>query len=213
MVGITHAGSRPAQRQAVSGFVFLDLGPLIDRELELVPLEERWVEDILISCRHPLTQAYDPESAQLTREDLLSFLKIAPAGREPADPATGRVPCYHFCMRLRSEFHPPVPIAGGIGLRVGSAMDIELYFGHVGYAVFPPARGNHYAERACRLLFDLIRRHGLNPLWITTDPSNFASRRTCQNLGGKLIEIVDIPPDNALYSRGQRRKCRYRIDV
>jgi tagatose 1,6-diphosphate aldolase len=77
--------------------------------------------------------------------------------------------------------------------------------------VYPPARGRHYAERAARLLLPLARRHGMSELWITCNPDNAASRRTCERLGGELVEIVPIPPDHAFYSRGERAKCRYLI--
>jgi predicted acetyltransferase len=100
-----------------------------------------------------------------------------------------------------------------ITLRVGRSPPSELYYGHVGYHVFPAARGQHYAERACRLLLPLARRHGLNPLWITCNPDNLASRRTCERLGMRLVETVAVPGEDALYLRGEREKCRYRLDL
>jgi predicted acetyltransferase len=79
--------------------------------------------------------------------------------------------------------------------------------------VYPFARGHHYAERACRLLLPLARRHGIQPLWITCNPDNFPSRRTCERLGAKLVEIVAVPPRDPLYLRGDHEKCRYRLDL
>jgi tagatose 1,6-diphosphate aldolase len=109
--------------------------------------------------------------------------------------------------------HPiRIGIAGGIGLRIGHNEEIERFYGHIGYHVYPPSRGRHYAERACRLLLALVRHHGIHPLWITTNPENHASRRTCERLGGKLADVVDVPPGHPLYLRGERRKCRYRIE-
>jgi tagatose 1,6-diphosphate aldolase len=108
---------------------------------------------------------------------------------------------------------PPVTIAGGIGLRIGNTRDVELYYGHFGYNVLPPARGNHYAERACRLLLPLASAHGMQTLWITCNPDNHASRRTCERLGCTLAEIVALPESHPLYLRGERRKCRYRLDL
>jgi tagatose 1,6-diphosphate aldolase len=108
---------------------------------------------------------------------------------------------------------PPVRIAGGIGLRIGNTRDLELYYGHVGYNVFPPARGNHYAERACRLLLPLARAHGLRRLWITCNPDNLASRRTCERLGCTMVDLVHVPAGHPLHLRGEREKCRYRLDL
>ena len=30
---------------------------------------------------------------------------------------------------------------------------------------------------------------------------------------GKLIEIIELPPDNHQYQEGDRQKCRYRFDL
>jgi predicted acetyltransferase len=194
-------------------FNWLDPGPLVDGELELVQPSEKCIDAVLASCGHPLTQAADPEQAQTTRDSIRQFLERAPLGHEPATVRRGRAPSYHFWMRIRPGVHSPVPMAGSIGLRIGNDLEIQQYFGHFGYNVYPPVRGRHYAERACRLLFPLARRHGLNPLWITADPHNTASRRTCERLGGVLVDIVDIPPGHVLYCRGQPQKCRYRIEL
>ena len=60
---------------------------------------------------------------------------------------------------------------------------------------------------------NLAKKHGINPVWITCNPDNWASRRTCEIAGGKLIEIVDIPKHNDQYKIGERQKCRYRFDL
>ena len=57
------------------------------------------------------------------------------------------------------------------------------------------------------------RRLGLSPLWITCNPENVASRRTCERAGGTLVETVKLPPDHPLYQKGERAKCRYRFEV
>jgi tagatose 1,6-diphosphate aldolase len=40
----------------------------------------------------------------------------------------------------------------------------------------------------------LAVRHGLSELWITCNPDNIASRRTCEAAGAELVEVVDLPP-------------------
>src|SRR5262249_656495 len=116
-------------------------------------------------------------------------------------------PNYHFNMVVAHQ------IAGYIALRVGNVPSIVLYAGHIGYRVESAFRGHHYAARSCKLLLPLARSHGLNPLWITSNPDNFASRRTCELAGAKLVEIVDLPVDNDMFLSGERQKCRYRIDL
>ena len=198
-------------------FFFVDPGPLIDHELELVAPGPRHVEDLLASCRHPLC-ANDRAASTTTRERVHEFLKRAPGGHERADPDRGTVPAYHFWMRLHAQGGlapqpPPVRIAGGIGLRIGQSRDLEMYLGHVGYNVYPPARGNHYAERACRLILPIARHHGMRALWITCNPDNYASRRTCERLGCALVDTVAVPPGHTLHQRGELEKCRYRLDL
>jgi tagatose 1,6-diphosphate aldolase len=127
----------------------------------------------------------------------------------PADPYRGYVPAYRFHMRPTGR---PIRM-GEISLRVGSTEHIERYAGHIGYAVEPAYRGHRYAARSCRLLFPLALRHALNPLWITCDPDNLASRRTCELVGATLVEIVPIPKDDPLYTPTTRWKCRYRVDL
>ena len=51
--------------------------------------------------------------------------------------------------------------------------------------------------------------HGLRSAVITTDPDNFASRRTCEHLGCVLESVVDVPPAYRVLCSGSQRKCRY----
>lgn len=134
-------------------------------------------------------------------------LALVLAGRSPSDPARGLSPAYHFRLVVQRQK------AGSLSLRIGRTPSLELYAGHIGYEVVPRFRGRHYAERACRLVLPLARLHGLDPLWITCDPDNLPSRRTCERLGARLVEIVPVPPDSELYRQGERRKCRYRLDL
>jgi tagatose 1,6-diphosphate aldolase len=194
-------------------FRFLDPGLLIDRELELVAPQARWVDPLLDACTHPLS-IDDPSASATTRARVMEFLKSAPLGHQPADPKRGWVPSYHFWMRVHPALQsPPVQIAGGITLRVGTNRELEMYAGHIGYGVYPPARGHHYAERACRLLLELARAHGIRRLWITCNPDNLASRRTCERLGCVMADVVPVPVGHPLYLKGDRQKCRYWMDL
>lgn len=193
--------------------MFLDPGRLVDEELELVAPDARWIDELLAACHHPLSRQMEPEVASITRSEVEKIVARAPSGHDMGDPSRHRAAGYVFWMRLRPQFAPPVPFAGHLNLRIENTPDVVRYFGHVGYTVYPPARGRHLSERAVRLLLPLARRHGLNPFWVTTDPDNLPSRRICERLGGLLVETVAIPQDHLLYQRGQRFKCRYRIDL
>ena len=145
----------------------------------------------------------DPGSLQ--DRDLQLLLKE----RAPADPSRGYVPAYKFEMRRTGRTEH----VGGIDLRIGRVRRLSLYGGHLGYAVERAFQGHRYAARACRLLLPLARHHGLTEIWITCNPENIASRRTAELAGGTFIEIVDLPEDHEMYLKGDRRKCRYRIEL
>ena len=65
---------------------FLDSGPLVDGELELVSPQKRWVDDVVAACQHPLTRRDAPGETHVTRQRLLDFLEASPLGRRVADP-------------------------------------------------------------------------------------------------------------------------------
>lgn len=145
------------------------------------------------------------EPGELVDGDLTLLLVM----KQPADPRRGWVPAYTFVMR-----HSETDLSmGNIQLRVSDSYFIRMYAGQIGYSVEPIHRGQRYAARACALLLPLARRHGIDPLWITCNPDNIASRRTCERLGCELVEVVDVPAYTLLYQRGDRQKCRYRLDL
>jgi tagatose 1,6-diphosphate aldolase len=147
-------------------------------------------------------QFQDP--GELQDDDLRLVLLLCYRG----DTSRGMVPSYEFQMQ---RVHDKARL-GGISLRVGDNEHIT-YVGHIGYGVAESYRGNHYAARATRLLIPLARRHGMTELWITTDPDNYASQRTCELVGAEYVETVTVPPHDSLYGRGDRTKLRYRLRI
>lgn len=124
-----------------------------------------------------------------------------------ADPVRGWVPYYVFhihCVQTGSR-------AGEIHLRIGNTEHIRLYGGHMAYGVRPEYRGRRFAARAIRLIIPLAIHHGMTELWITCNPENIASRRTCESAGAEFAGIVNLPPDIDMYQEGERQKCRYRL--
>jgi len=136
-------------------------------------------------------------------------LRLVLARRNPADPAKGWVPSYDFEI-----FIDGVEVrVGRVNFRAGDTESLQKYGGHFAYAVGEAHRGHHYAERAVRLLFPFARRHGLSVVWITCNPDNWPSRRTCERLGGTLVEIVKLPEDCDMYQAGEREKCRWAVPI
>ncbi|MCL2639636.1 MAG: GNAT family N-acetyltransferase [Phycisphaerales bacterium] len=185
---------------------------MVDRELEIVEPSERYVDALLAASQHPRTRAEMPSHAKATREGVIEFLSHNPRGHTMPDPGRQIAPGYTFWMHIPNS-SLPVSIAGSISLRLGHSTDLDNYLGHIGYHVFPPAQGHHYAQRACQMLLPLARAHGQKTLWITCNPGNLPSRRTIERIGGRLVNIVSLPPDNPLYSQGDRQKCRYRLEL
>lgn len=113
------------------------------------------------------------------------------------------VPAYHFkiCTLDGTEI-------GLCDLRIGHNEN-TYYGGNIGYRITPEYRGNHFAGKACYLLFDLARKHHLKYLRITCNPENMPSRKTCEYAGGSLEKIIDLPIDNEMYLNGEKQKCIY----
>lgn len=123
-------------------------------------------------------------------------------------PEKGYVPAYYFKIhRLNDNAE-----VGHCDLRVGHNQN-TFYGGNIGYAIGEPYRGNHYAGKACLLLFKLARKHGLNYLIITCAPENVASQKTCIYCGAVLKQIIDVPEWHELYKEGRRKSYQYEVSL
>ncbi len=123
------------------------------------------------------------------------------------DAEKGWVPAYHFAICNDNGIK-----MGACDLRVGHN-DKLYYGGNIGYNIDVAYRGNHYAGKACLLLFGLARRHNLEYLIITCNPDNIASRKTCEYAGGELVEVVELPEDSDMRDRGETHKCIFKFTL
>lgn len=114
------------------------------------------------------------------------------------------VPAYLFDI----VFHDGTRI-GQIDLRLSHTDSLVLYGGQVGYGIDRAYRGHNYALSACELLKPVALACDFRELWITCNPDNLPSIRTCEKLGARFIERVDVPHDSELWRRGDREKLRY----
>ncbi len=122
-----------------------------------------------------------------------------------ADLDKGYVPAYHFTICTLDGVE-----VGECDFRIG--FNENLYYGgNIGYSVYEGCRGSHYAGKACLLLFELARKHNFEYLYITCNPDNIASRKTCEFAGGVLKEIVPIPVYNPMFLSGEKEKCIYKF--
>ncbi|MFC1920763.1 GNAT family N-acetyltransferase [Chloroflexota bacterium] len=136
-------------------------------------------------------------------------IEVVIGGTRPANPEKGYVPEYVFNILLPGNPEP----AGSVTLRIGNTLHLETYGGHIGYGINEKYRGHRYAAKACNLIKPVALDHGFRTLWITCNPDNPASRRTCEVLGCELVEIVNLPDNIDMYQKGDRQKCRYRWDL
>jgi predicted acetyltransferase len=127
---------------------------------------------------------------------------------DPADPARGYVPSYHFEIA-----RPAVPGAVGklpLRLRSVTATPSLRTSGHVGYEVDEAPRGPRFVLRTGRLMEPIPPAHDLPTLIVTCDPDNEASRRTIERLGARLLGRFPVPPDRLMYRDGRREIPRYK---
>ena len=117
------------------------------------------------------------------------------------------LPAYYFSICL-----PDGTKIGNCDLRIGHN-DKTYIGGNIGYGIYPPYRGHHYAAEACMLLFRQARKHHLDYLIITCDPGNRASARTCELAGGQYLETVPVPEDNEMYAEGKRQVMVWRFGL
>ncbi len=135
-------------------------------------------------------------------EILLSLSRTA-----EAQPQKQWLPAYYFDI-CRTDGTK----VGTCDLRIGHNEKTAIG-GNIGYAIDQPYRGNRYAAKACRLLFALARRHGMQYLIITCMPENDASARTCMLAGGEYLGIEPIPETNEMYLEGGRLVKVFRFEL
>ena len=124
------------------------------------------------------------------------------------NPERNWVPAYHFHIcDLQGN------IMGSCDLRIGHT-DGLYYGGHIGYSIKEEYRRHHYAAKACKLLFSLARMHEMRYLYITCNPDNLPSRKTCEYLQGKFLGVVELPEDNDMrINLGETHKCIFEFSL
>ena len=135
-------------------------------------------------------------------------IDLIPMHFTPPDPSMG----FGREQIWRITLHNSKKEIGQISYRNGESRCI-YYFGHIGYHIDPPYRGNHYARRACLLIKKEILTGGKTSVSITCDPDNEPSRRTCIGLGCLWEGITSVPDDIREKYEISSTKCRYIWDL
>lgn len=126
-----------------------------------------------------------------------------------ADEKTGYVPMYHFEMVRLGDG----AVVGEADLRLGYVRNL-YYGGNIGYTVKKEYRGNAYAQKAVRLIFEVARAHKMPYIIVSCAKRNEASRKTLEKLGGTLLETRIPPVYTGLYQSGLHEDtCIFRFDL
>ena len=83
-------------------------------------------------------------------------------------------------------------VVGRISLRHTLTPWLREFGGHIGYAVRPTARGRGYAKAALGLMLPVAAARGIDPVLVTCDEDNVASRRTIEANGGVLEDVRGV---------------------
>ena len=126
--------------------------------------------------------------------------------REKAEAGRVQLPYYYYDIVADG-----IPV-GKISVRIGDNYH-TYYNGHIGYEVDEGARGHGYARRACALVLDVARFHGMKRPYLTCAEDNAASYRTIEKLGGRLLEICEMPRDYFAWYEGIPRHRIYQLDL
>lgn len=124
--------------------------------------------------------------------------------RDPGNIEYGLLPSYHYTIFL----HNTNTKVGHIDIRIGYNEN-TYYMGSIGYEIKPRFRGNRYAQKACLIIKLVALAHDMKRLLITCDATNIPSRKTCENSGLKLIDVIDVQNNYKIGKKGPIKLCAY----
>ena len=172
---------------------------------------EFWIPLLAISITTAICQNLKKFSFKSPPQMIDKDLELILHETHPADPIKDYCPAYEFYMIN----HATREIMGYINFRCGHIDGYHQklrYGGHIGYRVNEEYRGNGYAARSVKLLLPFAKLHSDiigDIIWITCNPNNIASRKSCERAGGKLVEIANVPIHDPEHKKGNKQVCRY----
>ncbi len=118
-----------------------------------------------------------------------------------------QIPFYYYDIFRKTDNC----MVGKISIRIGNNFH-SYYNGHVGYEVFKEYRGNGYAAKACLLVLDVARFHGMEFVYLCCDESNAASYKSIEKLGAKFVEICVVPKEYFAWYEGMEKQRIYKLE-
>lgn len=98
-------------------------------------------------------------------------------------PTEEKVPAKTFFLVRISDNR----IVGMINIRLALNKRLKKYGGHIGYSIRPTERQKGYNKINLYLGLLYCQEHGIKKVLMDCDKENFASAKTIQALGGKLV--------------------------
>lgn len=117
------------------------------------------------------------------------------------------LPFYYYDI-----FNSENKCVGKISIRIGHNFH-SYYNGNIGYEVFREYRGCGYAYKACKMVLDVARFHGMGHIILSCDIGNIASYKTIEKLGADLLEICDVPKEYFAWHEVMEKQRIYRLDL
>lgn len=116
------------------------------------------------------------------------------------------LPFYYYDIFLKDR------LIGRISMRIGS--NFHSYFnGNIGYEIEEIFRGNNFAYKACKLVLQIAKAHGMNEIILTCDENNIPSYKTIEKLGGELVEITKPPVNYFAYRENMKKQRIYKLYI
>jgi len=113
------------------------------------------------------------------------------------------------CQYYKFDINADGNWVGWIQVKIGYTLS-AYYDGQIGYMITDEIQRNKgYATNACLALKPFLRKFGYDYITLTVGEENTPSRRVCEKIGAKLIDIIDTPKWADTYDQGQRRTCIY----
>jgi predicted acetyltransferase len=142
---------------------------------------------------HSMPAEGDFPGVDFTREGLedpevfAALVRFLLGQREEATPRPrAYVPFTDLWMADGDEF------LGRISLRHELNAVLHEWGGHIGYSVRPSARRRGHATAALEAMLRVCAERGIDPVLVTCDSDNVASRRTIERAGGVYEDTRDI---------------------
>jgi len=152
-------------------------------ELVAAGEEARFAGLPVFGLGEPLGPAFTPVSV-VEPAGFAAMVDLVVAAKRPFSPRPeGYVPWTELWMAEGDEY------LGRITLRHELTPALFTWGGHIGYAVRPSARRRGHASAALRGMLAVAGRRGIDPVLVTCDVDNVASRRVIERAGGEQEDI------------------------